>query len=268
MSSSSPQGYGLSTNYLSPKINFGWIGESWEIYRHGWGAWVLLYVCAGGAVLIPSIVISIAAAVQLTSRSGRNSSPTVFDVVMDLLLCLFAFLVGCCSADIAVRQVRGETVSGIGVFRGLQLTGPMLLYSTLFLLALVAGMCVLCFGVFAALGLLLPAFAMVADGISPIQAFSKSIEAMKRDWLNAALFCCVLYVISWFGSAITCSIGSLVLCPMMYIVSALAYRDMAGMPLSTSSAFAQGGYPAHSQAGVWPPAPGQTPPDPTVPPGT
>ena len=108
------------------------------------------------------------------------------------------------------------------------------------------------------MGLLLPGFALVADGERVGASFRRSIRGMKREWLNAALLMLVMGLLV-LVSEIPVFLGLLVTVPMFFLLSALAYRDMIGMPGMISPAPPTYDPP---QAGVWPPPPavGQVPP--------
>jgi hypothetical protein len=177
---------------------------------------------------------------------------------------LINYIVACCASNIAVRQVRGETIEIGSIFQGLRNWVQILVFGILFFLCSIVGALACCIGIFAAYGLLMPGYAMVADGESGTNAISRSIEAMKADWLNASLFALVFYLILGFGIWLTCFLGAFVFYPMMFIISALAYRDMIGMPNSggsgmfgASAPWQQYGQPGFGPQtpGVWPPAP-------------
>lgn len=78
-------------------------------------------------------------------------------------------------------------------------------------------------------GLLLPAFALMADGVPVFPALRRSIRAMKAHWLPAAGFVFILGLLV-YASEIPCFIGLLATIPMVFLVTALAYRDLSGMP--------------------------------------
>lgn len=107
-------------------------------------------------------------------------------------------------------------------------------------------------------GLLLPAFALMADGVGVFPALRRSIEAMKAQWLPATGFVFVLGLLI-YASEIPCGLGLLATIPMAFLISALAYRDLAGMPNvipPPALAFEP------PRPGVWPP-----PPNAEMPPG-
>jgi len=266
--------------YVPPvKVSFGWIGQSFDIFKSGAGLWI-------AAVLIYGILINVIAAIIRTALPnpayvqinpfgphgvfysnpigyGTNSPFSPLGQVLNLLL---SWIIGAYQSAslyrMANKQVRGlspvfaDTVGGGPVFV------PMLVYTLLLSLACVVGTAALCLGLFVVLGFLLPGYALVADGETAGNAFSRSLVAMKQDWLNATLFVLV-FALLIAVSVIPCGLGLFVTIPMAHIVSALAYRDMIGMPgIPTDTAFDYGA----AQPGVWPPPPTVTPPPPIWPP--
>ena len=179
----------------------------------------------------------------------------------------------------AVQQVRGLPIEVRDVFRGGPLFGRML--GAIFLLGSGAygleALCMAPFGlviwqhgpaaamigsgilafvlVFGLLlvfsGMLLPSFALMADGDGVITALKRSLRAMKNAWPAAAGFVFVLGILV-YASEIPCGLGLLATIPMFFLITALAYRDMLGMPnMAAPPAPAY----APAQAGVWPPPP-------------
>ena len=99
--------------------------------------------------------------------------------------------------------------------------------------------------------LLLPAFALMADGVRVFPALRRSVRAMKAHWLPAAGFVFVLGLLV-YASEIPCGLGLLVTIPMVFLMTALAYRDLAGMPDILPP---PAPYYSPAAPGVWPPPP-------------
>ncbi len=183
----------------------------------------------------------------------------------------------------AVRQVRGLPLEMKDMFRGGPLLGRML-GATLLLILAFYGLEALCLGpllamiglhgsapamiaagvigglllfaaVFFAYGLLLPAFALMADGVPVMAALKRSLAAMKRQAGPAAGFVFV-YGLLLYASQLLCGIGMLATVPMLFLLCALAYRDMIGMP---DMAPPPAPFYAPPQPGVWPPPPNVLP---------
>ena len=179
----------------------------------------------------------------------------------------------------AVRQVRGLALTFRDIFRGGPLFGRMLgamflLYFASYALeaiglgpgyflllrhaptaatvvAFLVGGLVWLGSALVLPALLLPACALMADGVRLFPALRRSVQAMKSHWLPAAGFVFVLGLL-FYASYFACLIGMLVTTPMIFLVTALTYRDLAGMPdvLPPSAP-----YYAPAAPGVWPPPP-------------
>ena len=179
----------------------------------------------------------------------------------------------------AVRQVRGLPVEMKDIFRGGPLFGRML--GAIFLLGFGAyGLEALCLGpmgivtwrhgpplaigLTAAVGgillfalallaysLLIPAFALMADGVGVFDALKRSVKAMKGQAAAGAGFVFVFGLLV-YASQLLCGIGTLATLPMGFLITALAYRDMVGMP---NMAPLPGPVYAPASVGVWPPPP-------------
>lgn len=269
-------GYGGPSAAPPGKVNFGWIGEAWGLFSANMGVWILSVLLI---FLVPIIVGALVGAFVgatgglhpytptpgASPYAGRTFSPfetgswatmlsggLPLDVSLGLrlfsLLWTTFFLGGV--SRMAVMQVRGQTANFADLFSG----GPLFLSMLgFYLVAQILGgvgllLCIL--PAFIVAGLLLPGYALIADGASLGDAFSRSIDGMKQDWLSAAGFALVLGLLV-LVSAIPCGLGLLVTMPMTWLISALAYRDMVGMPNPPGAAV--GGVPP--APGVWPPPP-------------
>lgn len=249
-------------------VNFGWISEAWGYFLSAAGIWivgVLAYTILNMSLI--SLMKSLFPnphyvqppnpfgwQLNFGVTYGVNSDLTPLGQVLSLLLswALSAFQ-GASLCHLAVKQVRGEPIAWSDIASGRPYWGSMMIYNLLAILAIIAGVFVMCIGVWVAAGFLLPGQAMVADGKRPLDAIAESVDAMKRDWVNAAGFAFVFSMIL-FISMLPCLTGLLVTIPMVYIISALAYRDMVGMtglrsPVVAPDNFEQQGH------GVWPPPP-------------
>lgn len=253
-------------------VDFGWISESFRLFGQAAGPWVV-------AVLVYGIAINVVVAILRNVLPNPDYVPPVFGgrgvtysnyigygtnspfspagQVLNLLL---SWLIGSFQSAslyrMAVKQVRGQAVSLGDMFGGGPVLAGMLVYALLYGLSLVLGIAALCIGLFVVAGLLLPGYALVADGAKAGDAFSRSLGAMKGQWLQATLFTLAFFLLL-VVSALPCGLGLLVTVPMAYLVSALAYRDMLGMPDMQAPAGPDYGA---AQPGVWPPPPSVTPP--------
>lgn len=253
------------------RVNFGWIGESLQIFGKAAGIWivgVLLYGIVSNAVngLIvhvfpnPSYVAPPGpfggVTTQFGIQYGTNSNVTVAGQGIAVL---FGWVFGAFQlaslSRLAVRQVRGESVGFGDLIAGGPYFGNMLVLNLVMAFLYFAGFLAVCLGAFVVGAFFLPAADLVADGRSVPEALSQSVNGMKRDWLNATLFLFV-FILLIIASVIPCGLGLFVTIPMLYITAALAYRDMIGMP--GGSPPSELGY-GTAAPGVWPPPPSAGP---------
>jgi len=281
MSSPYYSDYGQGPNYLSSKVNFGWIGESFEIYKQAWLSWLYLCLIPVGAYVCLMVLMLVAGLTRSTMpRSGVGAPGSsagvgiiILMVALELAVYLSIFIVVVCAGEFALRQVKGEYVEPRDIFRGMKHFWPYVLFGILSYICHLVGFIALCVGTYVVAGLLIPASAMVSNGMSAVDAIGKSFDGMKKDWLNATLFYLVFNLLLAAGIMCTCGLGSFVLLPMYFIVSALAYRDMIGIPLPDGTGMLRSSvrpvaWPPYTDAGspqqpgVWPPPPtsGQPPP--------
>jgi len=283
------------------RVDFGWITEAWQLFMAHTGVWIvatlaligpsLFFVIGVYAYMIVTMLPSIQAASH-PAVPGAMPPPTpaffkpgnmggVLTVEFSAILVFSvyaAFLYGGLFR-MAVRQVRGLTLSYRDIFGGGPLFGRMLgatflLYFASYALqaiglgpgyvllfrhastaatvvAFVVGVAAWLCAAAVLPGLLLPAFALMADGVRLFPALKRSVRAMKAHWLPATGFVFVMGLLV-YASEIPCGLGLLATVPMAFLVTALAYRDMAGMPgvLPPPAPFHPPAAP-----GVWPPAP-------------
>jgi hypothetical protein len=256
----------ISANPTNPlrRVDFGWIGESFRLFQKDAGTWVL------------AIIIFFAASVTVSGgieglffATGHWPFPTQAPVPGAFPVSPFAFLgptywtmLGSVSIlsiplqafflaglmRMANKSVRGEPLLLADLFLG----GPMILnfivFGIVYYLATYAGTLVFCLGLFVAIGLLSPGFALLADGETFGSALGKSYNGMKVDTLNASALAFVFFLLYLLSAC--CVVGALVTVPMGLIIASIAYRDMIGMP-GANAAFAMPSAPV----GSWPPPP-------------
>lgn len=278
------------------QVNYGWIGESWSIVSQGIGVWIVAILMFGVVSFVIGLIIGLAFHdPNYVAPSGGNSFASGFASGMasseDALTPLgkvvdwaFQWLFGSLTMTsyswMAVKSVKTGQLEFGDIFGGMGRFPQFLLLYPLMFIAVVVGMLALCIGLFVVMGLLLPAYALVADGENAGAAFAKSIQGMSSGWLQATGLTFVLSLIV-LASCIPCGLGLFVTVPMMSVIGALAYRDMIGFPDGGGAyGYAQPGYgqPGYGQPyygqqapGSWPPPPGQPQPPygqpPSTPPG-
>jgi len=256
------------------KVNFGWIGESWQIFSQAAGIWIgatVIYAVVYLAIFVPfEFWMQTQWNPAFSTRGGVLGNPYAMNAnplslyakmfgsglfwLFELAIMLFMSFASSSLLRLALKQVRREPVGFADAFSGGNAVGRMFLFYLLSGLFNMLGV-VACFvGMFVTYALVLPGLAMVADGDKPMDAFSKSIQGMKNDWIMAGLFMLVFFLLL-IASEIPCGLGLFVTMPMFFIIAVLAYRDMAGMQGINSPQY---GMPSYGPdiPGTWPPPPG------------
>jgi len=270
------------TNAPLGRVDFGWIGQAFELFKANWVVWVVATLM----LFVPSVIAGIIGGIVGANEAQRNTGnlpppygaypgppsmstglnmlsgnlPPALSVTINIISLLYAAWLNGGVYRTAVMQVRGEPISISDLFSGGSVLWKMLGFNIIYSLAYLIGLAFFIVPGFLVLGLLLPAVALIVDGESVGNAISRSVDAMKKDMWNAAAFVFVMFLVLCV-SIIPCGLGLFVTIPMYVLIAALAYRDMIGMPGGTSGPVygMPSGY-SPPQAGVWPPPPETRPP--------
>ena len=262
------------------RVNFGWIGESFALFKANIGVWLVAVLL----LFVPSLIGGIigfafgASAArsggipggqppfgqapfgQSPFGTGTNAITGGLPPFLYFAIQIFSILYGAWLYGgvyrTAVKQVRGEMISIGDLFSGGPLLWTMLGFNIVYGLLTGAGFVLCLLPGFLLVGLLFPGYALIADGVSFGDAISRSFDAMKRDMWNAAAFMFVLLLLV-IVSVFACGLGEFVTLPMLFLCAALAYRDMIGMPGANSPPSGLGYGTA--APGVWPPPPSAGP---------
>lgn len=265
----------------TPRIDFGWIGQGWALFRQQAGVWI-------GAVLIYFIIIGLLSGVlafatglygylQALVLAGPTAMATLNPRDEMLHILPFSLLLAPFNAILlgglyrmALRQARGEAITATGVFSALDVALPLLLVGFLIaalaltvtlLLPRVAGLLNLFWqGLF-----MFAPLAVVDKRLSAPAAVVESFGLLKKQWLMTALFFFVLSLVSALGGLV-CGVGFLATYPLLFLSLAVGYLAFTepGRPIGSLTT----GIPDYGQAqpGVWPPPPTVAPPPPPWPP--
>ena len=216
-------------------VRWEWIGEGWNMFAQRWGAWVvhmLVFVLVMLIPIIPFYVIVIAGSLAASSMERPEAPSALIFLVMlimvPLMMAAAAFLLGGAYKSV-MKQLRGEPFSVGDLFSGgdcfLRVLGAVLLVA---ILAMIGGMlCII--PAFIVQGLCFFTLPLVVERrMGPIEAIQASIEATKKDWLMFTLFAFVVGLIASLG-AILCYVGLLASYPLLFTITAVAYRNVFGI---------------------------------------
>lgn len=210
-----------------PLVRFGAIGEAWDLFRQRWGAWMLavLIVLLGNSAVhgMISAVFRLdpgrgAGGFRVPLRpEGRVLQAVLFWIVNGF------FLGG--MFRMACQQVRGYAVRVETLFSVIDVLPELILGSALYGLACFAGFSCLVLPGFVVAGVLMFTLPLIVDGGLPATAaLGQSWDALKGEWLTAAVFHLVLWAIAGIGWFF-CRVGLLLTAPIYSLAIAALYRD-------------------------------------------
>lgn len=276
------------TSVPTHRVDYGWISEAWRLVLANAGLWIAGILFAQiGFIAIFLVLSPFMYLTGMFTTSGNSSGDITAPkgILLGLFYLLYALFLAYMHGGfyrMAVKQVRGQPLVFRDIWSGLPVFGPMLGFSllyglcflgleavsfcipaVLFSLPHLAGVIAHGLVILLALplfffltcvltGLLLPAYALVSDGEGVRAAWGRSVRAMRGQWLRAAGFVFVLGLLVLVSEIVTCSIGLLATLPMVWLIAALAYRDMIGMPDMVPPKPDVPVY-APPQEGIWPP---------------
>jgi len=263
--------------YYGPtgRVDFGWINEAWDIFKRDAGIWIAAMAVYWGILIVVEIPF------QLSMSGSKYMTPTTTPTpplqnfpwvpfsLLEVFMIVAELFMGASLLLMALKAVRRIPLTFGDAFSGARLMGPLFCFAFLASLFNILGMLALIIGMLFTTALLLPGYALIADGDSITGAFNRSLNAMKADWVRAGGFVFVGWLLSALAQVFTCGLGAVVVVPMTLIVAVLAYRDMVGMHgiQEPNFPFQQQAYAQPPmQPGTWPPPPGQQQPPYSQPP--
>ncbi len=249
----------------SATIRWGeWIGEGWQMFAERWQVWVLqmLIVFLIFAVpIVPFYLMMFAA--QLNTAPGEVPEfPALFFPLMFAVILIStlggAFLLSGLYKT-AFKQLRGEPISVGDLFSGgdvfLRVLGAMIVVSLLSTVGFI--LCILPY--FVVIGLLHFTIPLIVErnlGIG--EALNASVNATRTNWFMTTIFVFVLYLLGSVG-VYACGIGAFVSYPLLFTVTAIAYRDVFGVAGARRFSVNQQQYSTNYSGPSWASS-GSTPP--------
>lgn len=282
-----------------PAINYGVIGEAWQLVTAQLGTWIvamLLWMLVVGGVYFAFMIAAFAVLLPSTMGGGPPS-------IGANLISQFISFTGSIIANVvnyvvlggmyrmAIRQLRGEAISASDIFSVTDVFGQLLLAALLVGLSVGIGFLFCFIPGFVMCGLTMFTVPLVVDQRMPaMAAFNLSVNALKSDWGSATLFYFVTALIGGLG-VLLCGVGFVVTYPLLFLSVAITYRNFMqggalpntmGMPApypggggfapvaplnypgQQSGVVPPGGYqpaqPGAPPQGNYPPQPGYAPP--------
>jgi hypothetical protein len=215
-----------------PQIRFDVIGEAWRLFQAQMSTWImaeLIFIVGIAVAYVVAFVLFIATAAAIGAIAKAIPFAPVallltffipIILIVTTMQVLFAGLY-----NMALKQLRGETIAVGDMFAMTDRLGPVILGSLLYGLAVSVG-AIFCYLPGLILGaLLMFTIPLIVDRrMDPIEAMKLSFETLKGDVVMATLFFLVCMFVGQIGG-IACGIGALFTYPLFFLSIALAYRD-------------------------------------------
>jgi uncharacterized membrane protein len=246
-----------------------WFNEGWQMFAEKWGVWVVHMLVFFLVVAIPVIpfyafIFVMAASSQNEAQAAQAAGALMLPVMLVFFLALFlimAFLLGG-TYRTALRQLRGEPISLGDLFSGTDCFGRMLGGILLVGLLSVIGFFLCFFPMFVVAGLVFFTFPLIVDrGMGPLEAIQASVDVTRGNWLMFTCFAFVVQLLSSVG-VYACYVGALVSYPLLFTISAIAYRDCFNIQGARRFGPAAPPAPPNYQPSYGDMPPGYTPPPP------
>ena len=263
---------------LSNRVNFGWITESYDLYKQDFTTWI------GVTILFFVVFVFVDWAVSLLLNVP--SMVTVFEIAFNHFHTVSAVpslggvlcrTIASCALNgffsvglfaMANKAVRGQPVGFVDLVSHLNVLPQFLIYAVVIAIpnfifdivyysvvvpsGNVPASIVSSFVLLFLQMLLAPLFCVVApliaDHHSFGDAFKLAIAAVTKDWFRAVGLVFIFSIV-FIVSCCPCGLGMLITVPMTCIIPSLAYRDMIGMPKAVNNA------PPEGPGDSWPPKP-------------
>lgn len=217
----------------APKVQWEWIGAGFNLFLEQWQPWVLNILIFLIVLFIPLGLVMIASFVSVPLLTER-ANPVSIAVVIALCLVLMLFtaaVLALLTAGLyrsAFKQLRGEQVELKDLVSGTDVFVPMVAVNLIIMAASLVGffLCILPALLVGGLCFFAPALVAIR-GLGPVEAIKTSIETTKQNVLPFALFALVVYLLAGIGANF-CYVGLLATYPLLFTVTAVAYRDCLG----------------------------------------
>ena len=229
-----------------PGAKFGdWISEGWRMFTEQWKAWVLLALGYFVVMLLPTAAIMFAFFSMAFANAAAQSGPygrsapaaSAFPLVIVFVVSLFSLAVivpvaayfkgGMYKA--AFKQLRGGQLEFRDLFSAGDCVLPLIGETILVGLVVFTGSLFCIIPGFIAAGLLMFAAPLTVERkLGVIEAMRESYEMTKQNILIFTLFAFIVQLIVSAGTY-ACYVGVLATYPLMFTMSACAYRDCFGL---------------------------------------
>jgi len=217
----------MSVEYdFGPTIRFNVIGKAWRLYKRHAPVWSLatLIMMAAYCFVSGPLIAFLGGGKPFGPGGFRLFVPASGALQFLVSTVVTGFLVGG-MIRMASNQIRGRTPQIEDLFSIGERWFDLLLVSVLMGVATTVGYMLCAIPGFIVSGLSMLAIPLVVEGRLPATgALIQSWEALKSQWLTAAVFHLVLILVTASGSLLCC-IGILLTGPIYSLAIALLYND-------------------------------------------
>ena len=224
-----------------PRIRFDTIGEAWRwLGQQRWpwaGAIVILFIIDVGVMFGANLLFT-------GSAMGPNYGPDsprpsggqiIGGVASQIIQWMVSSGVMGGAYYMGIKHIRGEAVSIGDLFSKLHLIPRIMGASFLMLLAVAAGTILLLIPGLIVAGLFMLTVPLIVDrDLGAVEALRESWNALKHDWLIAAVYPLALLIVSALG-ALALGIGVIFTFPVFFLGIAGVYRDFFLTPRDRST---------------------------------
>lgn len=230
-------------NLGKPEVRLGeWISEGWKMFTEQWKAWVINTLIFLGIAGVPVLAVIIGfyayLITTLTSASpGRppDIAPESILVFYAIFFAVWAFaMVASCfflggMHQSAIKQLQGGKIEVRDLFSGAKYFFPVLGATLLTMILTMIGAMLCIVPAFLVAGCLFFTMPLIVHRrLGVIEAMKTSYELTKQNIWMFALFAFVVQLLSQAG-AYALYVGLLATVPLLFTISAVAYRDTFGV---------------------------------------
>jgi len=227
------------------QVRFGdWISEGWKMFTEQWKSWVTLSLGFFAVVVVPigasmvAFYIAFSTTLMAQQPSGGGQAQLPAAVFLVFYVGLFALMIVLVPVSVlliggayraAFKQLRGGQVGFRDLFSARdcywRLLGATLIHSVLVFIG--AMVCII--PAFIVGGLLFFTTPLIVErDLGVFEAMRVSRDVTQRNLLMFTLFAFVVQFLASVGSY-ACYVGLLVTWPLMFTITAIAYRDCFGV---------------------------------------